>query len=292
MAIKNNPLLPYFVLVFGLLTIGSSAILVRVADAPGPVMTFYRMGIGSLVLLLPFTFNLRKRGKLDRFGIWMAVMAGVFFGLDTALWATGVMLSGATIPTLMANTAPIWVGIGALIFFKEKLNWQFWGGLLLALIGAAAILGLDKQQGIEFGKGSFYGLLAAVFYGGFFLFAQRGRETVDAMSFFWISSFTSAVVNGGFTLALNQPLTGYPAKTYWAFLATGVIIQAAGWLAINYAQGHLPASIVSPTLLGQPVVTALIAGPVLGEAITGLQILGGAAVLGGVFIVIRNRQKE
>ncbi len=292
MAIKNNPLLPYFALGFGLLAIGSSAILVRVADAPGPVTAFYRMAIGSFVLVVPFIINLRKRGKLDQFGVWMAVMAGVFFGLDTALWATGVMLSGATNPTLMANTAPIWVGIGVMIFFKEKLNWKFWAGLLLAFSGAIAILGLDMEQGAAIGRGSFYGLLAAIFYGGFFLFAQRGRESLDVLSFFWISSFTSAITDLGFTLYLDQPLTGYPIKTYWVFAANGIIIQAVGWMLITYAQGHLPASIVSPTLLGQPVVTALIAGPVLGEAITGLQILGGAAVLGGVYVVIRNRQKE
>lgn len=292
MAIKNHPLLPYFALFFGLMAIGSSAILVRLAEAPGPVTAFYRMLIGSVVLVIPFGLNIRKQGKLNRFGVWMAIMAGLFFGLDIAMWATGVMLSGATNPTLMGNTAPIWVGIGVMIFFKEKLNWKFWAGLLLALSGAVAVLGLDMQQGDAIGRGTLYGLLAGMFYGGFFLFTQRGREKLDALSFFWISSATSAVINLIFTQILGQPLTGYPTKTYWVFVAIGVIIQSIGWLVINYVQGHLPASIVAPTLLGQPVVTALIAAPVLGEQFSGLQIAGGAAVLAGVYIVHRSRQKE
>lgn len=202
------------------------------------------------------------------------------------------MLSGATNPTLMGNTAPIWVGIGVIISFKEKLNWKFWTGLLLTLSGAMLILGLDLQQSASIGRGSFYALLAAVFYGGFFLFVQRGRETLDALSFSWISSATSAVTALGFVFILNQPLTGYPPKTYWVFIVIGVIIQAIGWLVINYVQGHLPASIVSPTLLGQPVVTALIAVPVLEESMSALQMFGGAAVLGGVYIVHRSRQKD
>ena len=36
-------------------------------------------------------------------------------------------------------------------------------------------------------------------------------------------------------------------------------------LALAYALGHLPASIVAPTMVMQPVVTALLAIPLLGE---------------------------
>ena len=38
---------------------------------------------------------------------------GVFFAGDMALWSTGVMLACVASPTLLANTAPIWVGLGA-----------------------------------------------------------------------------------------------------------------------------------------------------------------------------------
>jgi drug/metabolite transporter (DMT)-like permease len=64
----------------------------------------------------------------------------------------------------------------------------------------------------------------------------------------------------------------------------------AGYLAINYALGHLPASIVSPTMLGQPVLTALLAGPLLGETLGLWQVVGGVAVLGGVYLVHRSQR--
>jgi drug/metabolite transporter (DMT)-like permease len=60
---------------------------------------------------------------------------------------------------------------------------------------------------------------------------------------------------------------------------------------INYALGYLPASIVSPTLLGQPVVTAILAGPLLGEDLSAWQILGGLAVLIGVYLVHHSRRR-
>jgi drug/metabolite transporter (DMT)-like permease len=46
---------------------------------------------------------------------------------------------------------------------------------------------------------------------------------------------------------------------------------------------------VSPTLLTQPLITAIIAGPLLGEWLTRREWLGAMAVLLGVVIVHRSR---
>lgn len=287
---KKTRLYAYLALILGILAIGFSAIFVRVAGAPGPVTSFYRMSIAAAVLAIPFILKVKARRGLPFFGVRMAVFAGLFFGLDLASWATGVVLSGATNPTLLANTAPVWVGLGAWVFFKEKQTLGFWGGLVVALTGATLILGVEAFQSADLGRGSFYGLLAGVFYGVHFLFSQRGREYLDALSFIWISSFTSGVVLFVFTILLKQPLFGYPTKTYLIFLALGLVVQVLGWFAIAFAQGHLPASLVAPTMLGQPVMTAILAVPLLGERITMWEALGGVAVLIGVYIVHRSRR--
>jgi drug/metabolite transporter (DMT)-like permease len=62
-----------------------------------------------------------------------------------------------------------------------------------------------------------------------------------------------------------------------------------GYLALGYALGHLPASVVSPTMLGQPVLTALLAIPILGESLHPVQWIGGLVVLGGIYLVNRSR---
>ena len=47
---------------------------------------------------------------------------------------------------------------------------------------------------------------------------------------------------------------------------------------------------VSPTLIGQPVVTTLLAIPLLGEALRTEQWLGGLVVLAGIYLVHRSRE--
>ena len=287
-----RPWKAYLALGGGLLLLGFSAIFVSLADAPGSVVGFYRMAFGALFMTIPFVMHRRGKPAIPKRGISLALLAGAFFGADVAAWASGVTLSGPTMPTLFANTNPLWVGLGAWLLFKEKLGSRFWLGLFLALGGAVLILGVDFQDGMGLNQGMMLGLLASFFYGGYFLVAQRGREDVDALSFFWLSTFSSAVVLLVVNLILGAPLTGYSSNTWLNFVAQGIMIQAAGWLLVSYAQGYLPASMVSPTLLGQPLLTALIAGLFLGESLRAGDFMGGAAILLGILLVHRDRSSR
>jgi len=279
---------PYLALAIGIIGLGFSGIFVRWANAPGPVAGFYRMATATIVLAYPFWR--RVQGKsLNRRGIGLAIFAGLLFAGDMAMWATGVTLSGATIPTLLGNTASVWVGLGALIFFRERLRGSFWFGLGLALVGAMIILRLNPFDAIHLDLGAALGLAAGVFYAGYFLVTQKGRQRLDVLSYFWIAAFSSSVALLVIVLISGQSLTGYPSQTYLSFLGLGLVSQVAGWLTINYAQGHLPATIVSPTMLGQPVVTAILAAVLLGESLTFSQFVGGIAVLAGVYLAHRSR---
>lgn len=280
----------YIALFIGLFSIGFSAIFIVVADAPGTISAFYRMAVAAVLVALPFFYHTRTKSKsFPRLGIRYAILGGLLFALDVSLWATGITMSGPTTPTLLANTAPLWVGLGSMLIFHERLTPLFWIGVAVAMIGALLVLGADFSEGLEFGLGTFLGLLAAIFYGAYYLVTQRGRLYLDTLPYFWITTATAAITLLIFNAIIGNPLVGYDPKTYLAFLGLGIIAQALGWLTINYAQGYLPASIVAPTLLGQPVVTATIAVLFLGETFTAGHILGGILVLVGVYVVHRSR---
>lgn len=288
-------MLAYLALGVGILSLGFSALFVRWANAPGAVVSFYRMAIATAIMALPYLNRLGRRtsdrASLPRQGITLAIIGGLAFAGDLTLWATGVMISGATNPTLLANTAPLWVGLGAYFLFREPLRLPFWVGLALALTGSLLILGLDSLQGLTFGLGSLLGLLASLFYATYFLITQQGRRTLDSLTYFWISALSSTLALLVLTALLRQPLLGYPPLTYLNFFALGMVTQVFGYLAINFALGHMPASIVSPTMVGQPVVTAILAWVLLGERLSPWHISGAIAVLAGVILVHRAQRK-
>jgi drug/metabolite transporter (DMT)-like permease len=280
----------YSALAAGILIIGFSPVLLRWAGAPGLVSSFYRMLIASLVMFFPFATRLQKgKSRLTRNGVRFAILGGFFFAMDLSLWSTGVMLSGATIPTLMSNAAPVFVGIGAWLFYKERQSKRFWIGMLISMLGTILVLREDLGFSGDVGMGSLLGLLSGFFYGSYYLVTQGGRAILDTISYFWIAVATSTLVLLLANILFKQSFGGYSWQVLLSFLVMGLIVQIAGWLIINYAQGYLPASIVAPTLLLQPVVTALFAQPLLGERLTLWHILGGGAVLAGIFMVHLSR---
>src|SRR5690606_6540982 len=259
-------------------------IFVALAGAPGAVSAFYRMAVAVVFLALPYFRGVRHQSdRPNRHEILVALLAGLFFAGDLFFWNSGILISGATNPTLMGNTAPIWVGIGAMIFFKERPGRLFWVGLAVALGGAAVILGADALNDV--GLGTFFGILSGMFYGGYFLVVQRSRQKLNTLTSFWLSAVGSAAALALVARLLGQPLTGYSTVSYVYMIALGLVVQVGGQMGISYALGYLPASIVSPTLLMQPVLTGLLAIPILGQPLTFVQIVGGAAVLVGIYIV-------
>ena len=194
----------YLSLGLGVVILAWAPLLMRWAGAPGVATAFFRNSIAVVVLVLPFWWKRRSAERVARSAFWLALLAGVSYGVDTALWSTGVTLTGVANPTLLANTAPIWVGLGAILLFRERLGPGFWAGLALAMAGAVLILRLDRWQSVLAGTGSLYGLVAGIFYAG------------------------SACILGVSTAALQQPILGYGLLTYLTFLALGVV-QVAGW---------------------------------------------------------------
>lgn len=278
----------YSMLAFGIFCIALSAIFTRWSGVPGTVSAFYRVAIAGVVLGVPMARGLaRRRVVLDR-RVWLlAAGAGIFFALDLALWNTSLFMIPAATSTLLGNDAPIIVGLGALLIFHERLRPAYWVGLVLALSGMAIIVGKDVLAGSSFGAGDLLALAAGCSYAGYLLATQRIRARMDTITSLWVPGVAGALLLLIFNLVAHRPLLGYSGQAYLALLALGLISQVAGWLAINYALGHLPASIVSVTLLGQPVLTAILAVPLLGQGLTTGELVGGVVALGGIYLVNR-----
>ncbi len=279
----------YAALAFGVVCIGLSAIFTKWTHVPGSVSAFYRVVIAELALLPLFAVSVRRgQVRLDRRAWIVALAAGVFFALDLGLWNTSLGLASAANATLLGNDAPLIVGLIAFFVFRERLRPAYWAGLVIALIGMGIIVGEDAFSGRHgLGLGDALALVAGGAYALYMVTTQRVRERMNTVASLVIPGLAGAVLLLAFNLATGHALWGFPAGSWLALVGLALISQVAGWLAINYALGHLPASVVSVTLLAQPVLTALFAVPLLGEALSGRQMLGGVVALTGIYLVNR-----
>ena len=284
---KNHPWIHYLLLLFGVFCISWSAILVKLAGITGFGSGFYRLLFGTIGII-PVWLYFRKP-ITDLRGVKVALICGVLFACDIALWNSAIMLSKASISTLLANLAPVWVGLGGLLFMKEKPTRIFWIGTAISIAGVTVIIGINEVLQANLNFGNVLAIIASMFYGAYLLTVRKGRSTLDTFSFTTISMIASTVVLGLICAVTSTPLWGFNTTTWLALGTLGIIPQVFGWLAINQALGHIRPTVASVSLLSQTVFTALFSIPILGEKLTFHEIGGAVVVLVGIYLV--NRRK-
>ena len=288
----DKTLLAYLALGVGIFSLSFSAMFVRRANAPGPVTAFYRLFF-SIFLLLPFCLTRTKTNPFIKSrSIIFPLLAGVFTACDLGLWTTSLSYTTASNATLLGNTAPLWVALGTWLILRQRLTRGFWRGLTVTLLGAALIMGTDFILHPRFGVGDAMAVFTGVFYGGYFLFTERSRTYFDPVSHTWLVGIGASISLFIVNTVLQYPMTGYPAQSWLVFLATAIVSQLIGYMSLAYALGYLPASVVAPTVVLQPVVTTLLAIPLLGEIPTIWQGIGGAIALVGIYIVNQSHNRD
>ena len=289
---QNKSALAYLALGAGVLALSFSAMFVRWANAPGPITAFYRLFF-SIFLLLPFLIpRIRNSEDVRSRLVLFPILAGVFTACDLALWTSALSYTTASNATLLGNTAPLWVALGTWLILKQSLTIEFWRGLTITLIGAGLIMGTDFILHPRFGIGDVMATLTGLFYGGYYLITEKSRAHFDSITHIWFVGIGASLSLFIINRVLQNPFTGYDQLTWLVFLASAIVSQLIGYMALAYALGHLPASIVAPTMMLQPVVTTILAIPFLGEVPTIWQGIGGAIALVGIYVVNRSHQQN
>jgi len=162
----------------------------------------------------------------------------------------------------------------------------------VTLTGAVLIMGTDFILHPRFGIGDVMATFTGFFYGGYYLFTEKSRAYFNPTVHIWMvgigASLTLFIVN----IIMRHPITGFDTRTWIVFLSTALVSQLIGYMALAYALGHLPASIVAPTMVLQPVVTTILAIPLLGEIPNIWQGIGGVVALIGIYIVNYSHQNR
>jgi len=275
----------WLALVSGAIIISTSPIVVKLTDIPGTSSAFYRVFIGC-ISLLPWLLIRRPvipQGK----AMWSVIAAGAFFAIDLVFWNESLMQAPAATASLLANSAPLWVGLGASYLFREQLTRRYWIGLSVALAGMVIVAQNAFAVTPQDIPGMLLAMGASVCYAGYILSTRHARGGVDTATFMIWSLAIASLIILPIALVLGKPLWGFSQLSWGYLIFLGIFTQTLGWLAINYALGHLPAPVTSVVLLGQVVLAALLAVPILGEPISTSQIIGGLFILGGIYIVNR-----
>jgi drug/metabolite transporter (DMT)-like permease len=283
----------FLCLLAGGCAIGFAPIFVRLADT-GPVASaFWRTALAAPLLWLwviarrpprpeePLPGTLPRKGAHTR----ALVLAGLFFAADLGVWHWSIVWTSVANSTLLANLAPIFVTLAGWLFWKQRFTRVFLVGMVTAIAGMFVLVGPNFAIGGTRLAGDALAAFTAIFYAGYFLAIKVARDAgaSTARLMAWSTTITAAAL---LPVALLSPQPMLPAAAGgWVVLfALAIVTQILGQGLIAYAFAHLPASLSSVSLLIQPVVAALAARAIFGEAVVPAQLVGGAIVLAGIWL--------
>lgn len=271
---------PRVSLVIGILCISFSPIFVKLAGVSPLGLAFYRVAV-AWVCLLPYCI-IKKKLRIERKQLFTALLAGVVFAADIAVWNISLLKISATVSTLVANLAPVWVGLMSFLFFRQRSGRLFWVGTVVAIAGMVELVGYEHIIKLEFNAGILLALLASFLYASYLVITKKIMGGIDVFTFMFYSMAGSAVALLIVSLFTGNDIIHFPLRVWLCFVGMGIICQLTGWLTINYSLRYLPSTKVAIALLSQTVFTGLLAALLLNEHLSSNEVIGSLIVLAGI----------
>jgi drug/metabolite transporter (DMT)-like permease len=135
--------------------------------------------------------------------------------------------------------------------------------------------------------GDALGVLTAVFYAGYMLAIKSASARTSTANIMAVSTTVAAIALFPYGLATADVFMPQSAAGWLVLVGLALVPHIAGQSLIAYGFAHLPASFSSVSLLLQPVLAAMYAWALLGEAVGPAQMLGGLVVLAGIYLAKR-----
>lgn len=281
----------YSRMALGIIAVSFGAIFVRFASDASPLaIAAWRLSIAAIILI-PIA-GMRKTRTLTKTTMLWCVASGAALALHFILWISSLSYTSVASSVLFVTTHPLFVGLGSYLLLKERPTRTLLLGVSFALFGGALIGFGDLQVAGDALRGDLLavggGLMAAIY----FMIGQQVRKTVSATEYVAVTYGTAALLVLVLCWITQTPVLGFSPSTVGYLVLLGLIPQLIGHSTFNWALKHLPASHVSILILGEPVGSSLLALLFFAERPTGLNLVGAALILVGIYLSLRNKERS
>lgn len=232
--------------------------------------------------------NSGNTGKTVRRSLLYSAGAGVFLALHFAAWITSLSYTSIAASTTLVTTNPVWVALLSWVWFKEKPSGLTSLGIAIALAGSL-LIGLGSNTGSTassaplMGNGlALVGSWAVSFY--FLLGREAQRQGLSIGHHAALAYSVAALVLLPLPLLAGQRYTGYPLAVYGYTLLMALFPQSIGHTSLNWAVRWVSPTLVTLTILAEPVGSSILGFLVFQENPGPSVLLGATVILLGVAI--------
>ncbi|MDJ1181743.1 DMT family transporter [Roseofilum casamattae] len=282
------------VLGFGIFTIATSAVLVRLCNqAAGIESTGFSLAISALRLVmasglcLPLWRGMRSE-KLAGGGWKLAIGAGVALAIHFSFWITSISYTSIAAATTLVTTNPLWVALIVWVWQGKKPSKLTGTGIVVAMVGSVLIaLGGDRGSGADSlpWLGNLLALMGAWMASIYLILGQQAQQRGLSLAHYTVIVYTT----GAICLLPLPPLlgtsyTGHPVDVYLYIGLMAVLPQAMGHTAMNWAVHWTSPTLVALAVLCEPIGATILAYFAFREMPAPIVFVGAIIVLVGIAI--------
>ncbi len=277
----------YLILFGGVFALSTSAIFVKIANAPSSVTAFYRLLIAGLILFPFFILSRTCRTEFKTLSgkQWVQmVSAGLFLALHYVLWFESLNYTSIASSTVIVCLQPLFSLWLDRFVSKKRIALTSLIGCFVSLCGCFVISYGDLRVSGKSFLGDLLAFAAAGVISLYFFVGENVRKEISAVTYSTLSYLISALILFAYSMLKGVSLTDYTARTWWAFAALALISTIGGQFIFNLLLKKVPASAVTMSILGEPIGTCILAFFIFHEVIAPQQLIGILIIMSGMVI--------
>ncbi|MFJ7206322.1 DMT family transporter [Streptomyces sp. NPDC098789] len=268
-----------------------------------PVFTATFVRLVAAVVVLAVYVRLRpperggarpaRPGRRDAAVLFAQTLLGVFLFSVFAMY--GVKFTGAIEAGVLLGMVPISISLVAVVFLGERLTGRRGLGIALAVLGAVSInvmSGGGHAAGAHAALGVLLLVCSVLCEAVFVTFGKLLRTPIAPARLSLILSVAGALmflVPAGFESHWGASLAGVAWQT-WALMAyTGVAINGVAVVLMYDSLDSVDTTVVAAFTALTPVSGAVLSVLLLGEQLRAYHLVGMVLVVGGVFVVAKDK---
>jgi drug/metabolite transporter (DMT)-like permease len=289
----NKISMPYIALLVGVVAVSTSAIFVKLASAPAPVIAFYRLFFSVLLMSPLFLLKYRHEVKLISKRDWlMSAVAGVFLAFHFILWFESLNYTSVASSTVLVTLQPIFAFIGTYLFFKEKVSYKALLSGGLGITGSFIISWGDFNiSGLAL-FGDLLALVSCAMVTAYLLFGQTVRKRLSLITYTFIVYGISTITLFLYVVILQYPIIPSDSGDWIYFILLAIIPTLLGHSLFNWSLKWLSTSVISMSILFEPIGAGVLAYYILGENVVWTQVVGGVIIILGISLFAVSKKKK